>query len=172
MSALVEVHSIEPVASAEDRQVALELWAAYEANYRHLFSYAQLAAAQTWVDALPGRFDEFLSAGGVIWLARDEDNDVLGTIAMQRLDDGIARMTRLYIPHEFRKEGLGKALLAHAIHEARLAQCTLAYATGLKQDLAVDALMATVGFVTDGDCTDPSIPDAAWPLCRSYALNL
>lgn len=156
MTALVEVHSIGPLASEEDERIALKLWADYEANYRHLFSEAQLAAAQPWIDALPVRFAEFRAAGGVVWLARDEVNNVIGTIAMQRMGNGIARMTRLFIPHEFRKEGIGKALLAHAIYEARLAQCSLAYATGLKKDAPVDALMATVGFVANGDCMGKS----------------
>jgi len=61
--------------------------------------------------ALPGDYDPILLAS---W-----DGELAGCIAMHLFGDGVCEMKRLYIRPPFRKYGIGRALAARVIEEAR-----------------------------------------------------
>jgi GNAT superfamily N-acetyltransferase len=56
---------------------------------------------------------------GAILLARKEDGDAIGVIALKKLEDGVGEIKRLYVKPQGRGLGLGKALAAAIIEEGR-----------------------------------------------------
>lgn len=57
--------------------------------------------------------------GGVILLARSDEGAALGVIALKPLAPGVGEIKRLYVQPQARGLGLGKALAAAVIEEAR-----------------------------------------------------
>ncbi len=47
---------------------------------------------------------------GNFWIAINNDNDVIGTIALKNLESGKACLKSLYVKKEYRKNGIAKAL--------------------------------------------------------------
>jgi ribosomal protein S18 acetylase RimI-like enzyme len=64
---------------------------------------------------LPGKYAAPL---GRLWLAIDE-GQVVGCIALRKLEDGISEMKRLYVRSSARGKGVGKLLVQSLIEEAR-----------------------------------------------------
>lgn len=69
------------------------------------------------VAALPGKYG---SPGGLVLLAWHGD-EVVGCIAMRRIDDAVCEMKRLYVRPQARGESLGRRLAERVCEEARRA---------------------------------------------------
>ena len=75
-------------------------------------------AYQGFAAELAGLPQPYVAPGGVLLLARQKD-EALGTVALRRLDEGIAEIKRLYVVPAARGTGLGMALLARVLSKAR-----------------------------------------------------
>jgi putative acetyltransferase len=73
---------------------------------------------QGFAAELAGLPQPYVAPGGNLLLART-DREAVGTVALRRLDDGVAEIKRLYVVPEQRGSGLGKALLAGVLSDAR-----------------------------------------------------
>lgn len=59
----------------------------------------------------------YASPTGVIFLSKEEDI-FTGCVAVRNKEEGVAELKRMYIKPEYRKSGLGSALLQKALHAA------------------------------------------------------
>lgn len=53
--------------------------------------------------------------GGNFWIALDNNNDIIGTIAVYKLDEKSVELKRLYVRKDYRGKGLSKALYEKVI---------------------------------------------------------
>jgi ribosomal protein S18 acetylase RimI-like enzyme len=87
----------------------------------------------------------YVPPSGGLWLAWD-GSDAVGCIALQQLTVGVAEVKRLYVRPESRGRGVARALVLHAMAEAR----ALGYARlrlGTLNDMhAAQRLYASIGF--------------------------
>lgn len=70
---------------------------------------------QAELDALPG---EYAPPQGELLLA-DEDGEAAGCVALRRLADDICELKRLYVREDFRRHGIGRALVHGVLQFAR-----------------------------------------------------
>ncbi len=54
---------------------------------------------------------EYLKNGGNFWIALDENNNVIGTIAGKIVDDETLELKRMYVKKEYRSFGIAQELL-------------------------------------------------------------
>lgn len=83
-----------------------------------------------------------------MWLACDDAGGAVGCVALRPMqDDGVCELKRLYVRPAHRGEGIGRALTAKAIDEARaLGYRLMRLDTGTFLD-ASRRLYASLGFV-------------------------
>ena len=70
---------------------------------------------ERWLAALPGEY--------TLLLAR-VDGEKAGCVCFRRFEDGIGEIKRMYVREQFRRAGVGRALVAAAIEHARAAGYT------------------------------------------------
>jgi putative acetyltransferase len=91
---------------------------------------------------LPG---EFAAPAGLLLLAIRDDN-AMGTIGVRPLREHACEAKRLYVPAQYRGEGLGRRLLTSAIEQARAAGYQAMYADTLTSMHEAARLYAAFGF--------------------------
>jgi GNAT superfamily N-acetyltransferase len=105
---------IAPAHTAADLGAVARLFEAYAASLEVDLAYQDFA---TELATLPGKY---APPGGALLLARRNDGAPLGCIALRpMLPDGCCEMKRLFVSPEARGLGLGRALIAALIIEAR-----------------------------------------------------
>ena len=53
---------------------------------------------------------EYIENGGGLWIALDEEDNVIGTIALRKINDFDAELKKLYVRKDYRGTGLSKDL--------------------------------------------------------------
>lgn len=61
----------------------------------------------------------YMKKGGNFWLAVNEDDEIIGTIALYKHNDEDVEIKRLYVRKDYRGTGLSKDLYAKAINLCR-----------------------------------------------------
>ncbi|MDC0667143.1 GNAT family N-acetyltransferase [Nannocystis radixulma] len=106
--------TISPASGPPDITAVAQLFAAYAASLGVDLGYQDF---ETELASLPGKY---APPSGALLLARDATRMPVGCVALRPLADaGACEMKRLYVAPEGRGLGLGKALLAAIIGEAR-----------------------------------------------------
>lgn len=57
--------------------------------------------------------------GGNLWIALDDNNEIIGTIAIYKRDEETAELKRLYVREDYRGKGLSKELYEKAMNHCR-----------------------------------------------------
>lgn len=47
----------------------------------------------------------------VLFLVTEIDNKIVGTMALKKIDDAVARLKRMYVSREYRRRGIGQKML-------------------------------------------------------------
>lgn len=106
--------TIQPVRSASDLEATKALFNAYAASLGVNLSYQNFVEEMA---AMPGKY---APPKGELLLARGPDGAALGCVGLRPLAEaGTCEMKRLYVTPDGRGLGLGKALAARVVEEAR-----------------------------------------------------
>jgi putative acetyltransferase len=101
--------------------------------------------------ALPGYYD-------VLLVARGNDGELVGSVAVKRLPDGSGELKRLYVRPSVRGIGLGKTLAAKAVERARDHGYSLLRLDTLPTMEAAQGIYASLGFQPAERYSDNPIP--------------
>ncbi len=63
---------------------------------------------------------EYIENGGNLWIALDDEDNVIGTIALIRHNDGEAELKKLYVRKDYRGKGLSKELYSRVIDATKV----------------------------------------------------
>ncbi len=63
-------------------------------------------------------FNQYKKKGGKLWLAINEDNEVVGSIAVHRKSRHTVKLEKVYVKKEYRKNGIAKMLWNLALQYA------------------------------------------------------
>jgi putative acetyltransferase len=131
--------AIVPAESASDIVAARALFEEYAASIPIDLCFQNFAEE---LASLPGKY---APPHGCLLLARVRKQNV-GCIALRPLESGIAELKRLFLQPVFRGRGIGKALVEHALAEARrIGYSTVRLDTLREMDAAI-ALYTAFGF--------------------------
>lgn len=106
-------YRIASAIGAEDVAAVADLFRGYAASLPVDLDYQDFAAE---LAGLPGKY---APPRGALLLARANDGSPLGCVALRELDDECCEMKRLYLVPSARGLGLGRALTAAVIEEAK-----------------------------------------------------
>lgn len=62
---------------------------------------------------------EYIENGGNLWIALDEEKNVVGTIALVKHDKHAAELKKLYVRQDYRGKGLSKELYNKVLEETK-----------------------------------------------------
>lgn len=88
----------------------------------------------------------YVESGGKIYIL-DAGDHVIGSIAIARIDQNVARICRFYIDRDYRSIGLGKQLLEKALNYCRKAGYKQVYADVWYKMQPVIKLYEKMGFL-------------------------
>ena len=132
-----EIHAVETEA---DLDATRRLFRAYVESLDFDLDFQDF---EDEMAALPG---PYAPPDGTILLAEVEDEPV-GVVAVQPLDDeGACEMKRLYVTHEYRKQGIGRALASAIVEEARALDYDVMRLDTLASMTAARRLYRSIGF--------------------------
>ena len=97
-----------------------------------------------------GSYNDISKEYEVFYCLVTEDDRVMGTVALKKLDDHTAELKSLYLDSAFRGQGLGKRLIDAAINEARMRGFKTVVLDSMKKYKAAGRLYEKCGF-TDCD---------------------
>ncbi len=143
-----------------DRQAIRALWLDYltwgndELEARHGFRLPVNEAIER--DLV--HIDKFQPPGGGIFLAFVE-NEAVGIACLQRIGPETAEVKRMYVRPEYRREGLGRALLERLIEAAQLAEYRSIRLDSPDFMTAAHALYRSNGFTDIASYPESEIPD-------------
>lgn len=103
---------IIPAQTEEDYDIAKKLFIEYANSLGFDLSFQDF---EEELANLPG---EYLSPTGCLLIAVYKEQPV-GCVALRKLSDGICEMKRLYVKEQFRRLGIGRALVEAVIDKAR-----------------------------------------------------
>ena len=64
-------------------------------------------------------YSEYMEQNGKLWIAIDEDENVVGTIAIKQHNENEAELKRLYVRKDYRGKGLSNELYENLIMQAK-----------------------------------------------------
>jgi ribosomal protein S18 acetylase RimI-like enzyme len=106
--------TITPVRTVAELAATIELFRAYAASLDVDLAYQDFEGEMA---AMPGKY---APPGGELLLARDASGAPIGAVGLRPIEpSGCCEMKRLYVLPEDRGSGLGKALVAATILEAK-----------------------------------------------------
>jgi N-acetylglutamate synthase-like GNAT family acetyltransferase len=159
-------YQIRPARSESDLQAVARLFEAYAASLAIDLAYQNFTAE---VSALPGKY---ASPAGEILLAETINGDVMGCVALRPFNaEGCCEMKRLYIAPEGRGIGLGRALVAAILQEARRIGYREMYLDTLPTMTSAIALYRTAGFQSVEAYYDTPIPNTLFFACALEGFN-
>ncbi len=117
---------------------------------RELFrEYAEWLAVdlcfQNFDQELAGLPGDYAPPVGRLWIA-DEQDEIVGCVALRRLEEPVCELKRLYVRPPFRGTGLGRGLVEHAMQEARRLGYHRMRLDTLPKMSAAQALYQSLGF--------------------------
>lgn len=62
---------------------------------------------------------EYIENGGNLWIALDEDENIIGTIALVKHNDKEAELKKLYVRKDYRGKGLSKELYSKVMETTK-----------------------------------------------------
>ena len=109
--------------------------------------------------ALPGKY---APPRGALLIARDNNNEPLGCVAMRPLEQSVAEMKRLYVAPAGRGHGAGKALARAIVDAARAAGFSEMRLDTLDTMTEAQTLYRALGFTNIARYYDTPIPDTVF----------
>jgi N-acetylglutamate synthase-like GNAT family acetyltransferase len=70
-------------------------------------------------ESLADPFGHYVEPGGDVLIARDEDDEVIGCVALEPVGDGVFELSKMAVAPAARRRGTGRRLLAAAVERAR-----------------------------------------------------
>lgn len=64
--------------------------------------------------------NEYINKGGNLWIALNEDDEIVGTIALKKHNDAEAELKKLYVRKDYRGTGLSKELYSKVMEESKI----------------------------------------------------
>jgi putative acetyltransferase len=110
-----------------------------------------------------------LDAYAHVWVAR-RDGEVVGSVALRRVDDATYYLKRMYLRSSLRGQGLGARLLAVALDAARQAGARHVQLDTSTEMVAAQRLYERAGFHRTGTRTEAGARDSRCEVL--YALDL
>ncbi len=144
---------IGPATFPNDAIEVIEIWREFIGNSSVNLDYQK---NKLDVSYLPG---EYAPPAGRILLAR-EGHNVVGSIAMKRVDAAICEMKRLYVKPTARGAGLGRALSLRLMEEARSAGYREIRLDVHGEFIHARRLYADLGFTAAEPVSYNPVPDA------------
>jgi GNAT superfamily N-acetyltransferase len=104
---------------------------------------------------LPG---EYVSPNGALFVARSDEGEAVGCIALHGMGEGVCEMKRLYVKPSAQGRGLGRRLAETLIGEARRLGFTAMRLDTFEAMVAARALYADLGFKPIAPYNDNPMP--------------
>lgn len=64
--------------------------------------------------------NEYINKGGNLWIALNEDDEIVGTIALKKHNDAEAELKKLYVRKDYRGTGLSKELYSKVMEKSKI----------------------------------------------------